>query len=77
MADLKHGEVIKRIITTMHEPWMNDEDKAKLEAIILDRTGKDLDEALEDGIKEGISIEAQEQLLTAIMMKLNLMRTLP
>ncbi|MFW1108891.1 hypothetical protein ACEWA7_22985 [Vibrio parahaemolyticus] len=61
-AQLKHEAAIYSVFEMMFESWMNEDDKREFIDLLLQRTGttlSELDEAIEQGVKKGHSVEEQ------------------
>lgn len=61
-AQLKHEAAIYSVFEMMFESWMNEDDKREFIDLLLQRTGttlSELDEAIEQGVKNGHSVEEQ------------------
>ncbi len=62
----KYATEVKKILSFMHLPWMDDEDKIEVEKQYLKAMGQtieSLSDSIEDGVKAGYSVEVQ---LTAV-----------
>ncbi|HFQ5182573.1 hypothetical protein [Vibrio parahaemolyticus] len=61
-GQLKHEAAIYSVFEMMFESWMNEDDKREFIDLLLQRTGttlSELDEAIEQGVKKGHSVEEQ------------------
>lgn len=66
MNELKHYDLIMNAISILHEPWMSDCDKKEFSEMIIEHHGKALDEAIEEGIKLGYSVDLQRRLIGSL-----------
>ena len=67
---MKHATAIASLLAEFHEPWMSDEDKATLNAALLEAVGKTpeaLDAEMETGIRNGLPLEKQMALAKALI----------
>ena len=70
ISDLKHGPAIVEFFNMLAPDWMNQQDKTELVTKILEATRltlKELDDALEEGVQNGHSIEHQLALIKKIV----------
>lgn len=64
---MKHEAAVRNVLATMHEPWMNDSDKAEFDAIMIDRFGEQLDASIETGVSNGYTPERQMEIAQTIL----------
>lgn len=60
--ELKHKEAIESLFAMFYESWMDDDDKREFVQMLLSKTGMtldDLDNSIEEGIKNGYTIQEQ------------------
>ena len=65
-SNFTNGNSIKRIVHSLFEPWMSDDEKKDLEQEILQSVGPGMDEAITQGIKNGYSVGDQEKIVSKI-----------
>jgi len=64
---MKHEETIRNILAALHQPWMDEEDKREFDEKMLALHGAEMDARLDEGIKNGYSLEQQKSLALAII----------
>lgn len=63
---MKHEQLVKRILTELHEQWMDDFDKAEFDAEIMRLFGAQLDSDIDNGIANGYTEEQQEGIVRSL-----------
>ncbi|NGZ17530.1 hypothetical protein G6Z94_09255 [Vibrio aestuarianus] len=69
-AQLKHQAPIYSVFEIMFESWMNDDEKREFIDLVLQRAGitlSELDESIEEGVKNGYSVEEQLAVVRLLM----------
>lgn len=69
-SDLRHVGAIKRIVSSFHESWMSEDDKLELENMLIHEHGRQIDNAIQEGIDKGYSSEFQEKLAVDLIARL-------
>ncbi len=64
---MKHELLVKRMLTELHEPWMDDTDKSEFDAEVMRQFGAQLDSDIETGISNGFTEEQQEGIARSLL----------
>lgn len=63
---MKHELLVKRMLTELHEPWMDDQDKAEFDAEVMRLFGAQLDADIDAGIANGFTESQQEGIVSSL-----------
>lgn len=61
-SGFKHGKIMKRIVRSMYEPWMDDAEKKEFEKILVMHHGEQVDSLVDFGVANGFPADVQEEL---------------
>lgn len=63
---MKHEQLVKRILTELHEPLMEDSDKAEFDSEMMRQFSTQLDSDIDTGISNGFTEEQQEKIVRSL-----------
>lgn len=64
--EMKHEQLVRRMLAELHESWMDEQDKADFDAEMIRQFGAQLDADIDTGIASGFTGEQQECIVRAL-----------
>lgn len=64
---MKHEALAKRMFAELHEPWMDNFDKAEFDAEMMRQFGAQIDADIDAGVANGFTEEQQECIARSLL----------